>query len=79
MANPIVAVSLEFRLESTRSRLSLYSESLRESRLLSSPTSDRSLDLVIVQMKSDTAIMFARVSLHLRATDVCLVDDARRR
>lgn len=61
MASPIVAVSLEFRLESARSRSSrLYSESLRESRLLSSPISDRSRDLVSVQMKSDTAIIFAR-------------------
>lgn len=61
MASPIVAVSLEFRLESARSRSSrLYSESLRESRLLSSPISVRSRGLVSVQMKSDTAIIFAR-------------------
>lgn len=61
MASEIVAVSLEFRLESARSRSSrLYSESLRESRLLSSPISDRSRGLVSVQMKSDTTIIFAR-------------------
>lgn len=59
MVNPIVAVSLEFRLESTRSSR-LYWESLRESRLLPSPISDRSRDLVIVQMKSDSAIIFTR-------------------
>lgn len=65
--NPIVVVSLEFRLESARSRS--YMDSLRESRLPSVPTSDRFRDLVIVQMKSDTAIIFARFS-HSRALTI---------
>jgi hypothetical protein len=64
MVNPIVAVSLEFRLESARSRL--YKESLRESRLL--PISDRSRDLAIVQMKSDSAIIFSAHFRHFRGS-----------